>query len=160
MATKQEVIDTYRKVVERGEKLAAGLSQEDWQKTVYEGWTVKKLFCHLASVGAAPLYFINLAQKPPSEGGGGGGPGFDVDAWNAEQVKMRQDKPVEEIMQEFRDSHAGGIKVLESAADDVMARQIRSFQGGTAPAIDVIEMSGSGHEMGHLDDIERALGRS
>jgi uncharacterized protein (TIGR03083 family) len=158
MATKQEVIDTYRKVVERGEKIAAGLSEEDWQRTVYEGWTVKKLFCHLASVGLAPLYFVNLAQKLPSEGGGGG-PGFDVDAWNAEQVKARQDKPVEEIMQEFRETHAGGIKVLESAADDVLARHVPSFQGGTAPAIEAIEMSGSGHEMGHLDDIERALGR-
>lgn len=155
MPTKQEVIDSYRRVVERGEKLAAGLSEEDWQKPVYgSDWSVKQTFCHLASVGLAPLMFIGMAQRPAGEGGGSG---FDVNAWNAEQVKARQDRPVGEIMQEFRDSHAGGIRVLESAADDVLARQIPSLLGGMAPAIDAIKVSGSDHEMGHLDDIERAL---
>ncbi len=155
MPTKQEVIDAYRKVMQRGEKLAAGLSEEDWQKPVYgSAWSVKQTFCHLASVGAAPLFFISMAQRPAGEGGGSG---FDVDAWNAEQVTARQDRPVAEIMQEFRNSHEGGIRTVEATGDDVLARQIPTFEGGEASVLEVLMASGSEHEMGHMDDIERAL---
>lgn len=155
MPTKQEVIDSYRKVMERGEKLAAGLSDEDWQKPVYgSAWSVKQTFCHLASVGAAPLFFIGMAQRPAGEGGGSG---FDVDAWNAEQVKARQDRPVAEIMQEFKNSHEGGIRTVEATGDDVLVRQIPSFLGGKASVLEVLLASGSEHEMSHIDDIERAL---
>lgn len=157
MPTKQEVIEAYRKVIERGEKLAAGLSEEDWQKPVYgSDWSVKQLFCHLASVGVAPLFFIGMAQRPAGEGGGGGS-GFDVNAWNAEQVSARQDRPAAEIMQEFRNSHEGGIRTVEATGDDVLGRQIPSFQGGKASVLEVLMASGSEHEMGHLNDIERAL---
>lgn len=155
MPTKQDVIDSYRKVMERGEKLAVGLSEEDWQKPVPGGtWSVKQTFCHLASVGAAPILFIGMAQRPAGEGGGSG---FDVDAWNAEQVKARQDRPVAEIMKEFRNTHEVGIRTVESTGDDVLARQIPSFLGGTASVLEVLMASGSEHEMGHMEDIERAL---
>jgi uncharacterized protein (TIGR03083 family) len=152
VASKQEIISAYQQSTRRLDGIIAGRSEEDLRKTVYPGWSAKQLLCHLASTSGSAAFFVVMAQS-----GQGMGAGFDVDRWNAEQVAARQDRPVEEIVAEFRAGHEGSIKAVESAADDLMAKQVPDFSGGMLALADLIKGSATDHEAEHLDDLEKAL---
>jgi uncharacterized protein (TIGR03083 family) len=152
VASKQEIIGAYQQSSRRLDGIVAGRSEEDLKKTVYPGWTVKQLLCHLASTSGSGAFFIMMAQS-----GQGMGAGFDIDRWNAEQVAARQDRPVEEIVAEFRAGHESSIKAVESAADDLLAKQVPDFSGGMLALADLVKGSATDHEASHLDDLEKAL---
>jgi uncharacterized protein (TIGR03083 family) len=152
VASKQEIIGAYQQSSRRLDGIVAGRSEEDLKKTVYPGWTAKQLLCHLASTSGSGAFFIMMAQS-----GQGMGAGFDIDRWNAEQVAARQDRPVEEIVAEFRAGHESSIKAVESAADDLLAKQVPDFSGGMLALADLIKGSATDHEASHLDDLEKAL---
>lgn len=152
VASKRDIIDAYQQSTRRLEQIAGGRSAEDLKKTTYEGWTAKHLICHMASTSGSAAFFIAMAQA-----GGGMGSGFDVDRWNAEQVAARQDKPLEEVLAEFRTGHEASIKAVEAAPDDLLAKQVPNFEGGMSALADLIRESATEHEAAHLDDLERAL---
>jgi len=152
VASKQEIISAYQQSARRLDGIVAGRSEEDLKKIVYPGWSAKQILCHLASTAGSAAFFITLAQS-----GQGMGAGFDIDRWNAEQVAARQDRPLEEIMAEFRAGHESSIKAVESAADDLMAKQVPDFSGGMSALADLIKGSATDHEASHLDDLEKAL---
>jgi len=152
VVSKQEIISAYQQSTRRLDGIVAGRSEEDLKKVVYPGWSAKQLLCHLASTSGSAAFFIMMAQS-----GQGMGAGFDIDRWNAEQVAARQDRPVEEIMAEFRAGHESSIKAVESAADDLMPKQVPDFSGGMSALADLIKGSATDHESSHLDDLEKAL---
>jgi len=153
VASKQDIIDAYQQSTRRLEKIAAGRSEGDLKKTTYEGWTARHLICHMASTSGAAAFFVSMAQS-----GGGMGAGFDIDRWNAEQVAARHDKPLEEILAEFRAGHEASIKAVEAAPDDLLAKQVPNFEGGMSVLADMIWGSATEHEAAHLDDLEKTLG--
>jgi hypothetical protein len=160
MATREEVIGNLGSVAQRAEALAARLNQKDLECPVCEGgWTVKEVFAHLASMGASPGFFLVMAQRSASGGGGGGmGAGFDVDAFNAQQVNVRREKTLKELVEEFRQGHEQGIALIQAAADDLLGKQIPNpFAGGMSTPLEMIRMSCCEHEAGHLDEVEAAL---
>jgi len=152
VASKQEIIGAYQQSTRRLGGIVAGRSEEDLKKVVYPGWTAKQVLGHLASTSGSAAFFVMMAQS-----GQGMGAGFDVDRWNAEQVAARQDRPVEEIIAEFRTGHESSIKAVESAPDDLMANQVPDFSGGMLALADLIKGSATDHEAGHLDDLEKTL---
>jgi uncharacterized protein (TIGR03083 family) len=152
VASKQDIINAYQESTRRLEGIIAGRSEEDLKRAAAEGWTAKQIICHLASTAGSAGFFITMAQS-----GQGMGTGFDLDRWNAEQVAARQDKPLEEIVAEFRAGHESSIKAVEAAADDLLAKEVADFSGGTAALADVIHGSPTDHEAAHLDDLEKAL---
>ena len=158
MATKQEITSAIRAFVERSEKMAGRLSPADWQKTVYErGWTVRQAYCHLAAMGSAVPFFISMATSPQPPAGGGGG-GFDVDAWNAQQVAARQDKPIEEILSELKVGHENSIKTVEGTSEELLVKEIAlPFEDLSGPLGDLLLQTATGHNRVHLEDIERAV---
>jgi uncharacterized protein (TIGR03083 family) len=153
VASKQEIISAYHLSTRRLEGIVAGRSEEELKKAVYPGWTAKRLICHIASTSGAAAFFISMAQGS----GPGMGTGFDIDRWNAEQVAARQDKPLEEILAEFRTGHESSIKAVEAAADDLMTKQVPDFSGGVSALADLIKEAATEHEAAHLDDLEKAL---
>ena len=157
MATRQEIADTVRSFIQRADRIAAGLSPADWEKGPYEqGWTVKQAYCHLASLGASIPFFVNMATNP--QPAGGVGDGFDVDAWNAQQVAQRQGKTNQEILTELRIGFEGSLKFLDSVSDEVLAKETTSaFSGQRGTLADILVASFTGHHGVHLDDIERAI---
>jgi len=159
MATKQEVAQSLKAVVERAEKVAARLGEKDLACPVCEnGWSVKQVFAHLASMGASPSFFIGMAQRAASGAGGGGGGGFDIDAFNKQQVEMRKDRSMAELLAEFRKGHEQGITLIDSTPDDVLEKKLPDpFRGGMATPLEMIQSSCSGHEGDHLDEVESAL---
>ena len=152
VASKQEIISVYQQSSRRLDGIVAGKSEEDLKKVVYQDWSAKQIVCHLASTSGSAGFFIMMAQS-----GQGMGAGFDIDRWNAEQVAARQDRPLEEIMAEFRAGHESSMKAVESAADDLMAKQVPDFSGGMLALADLIKGAATDHETGHLDDLEKAL---
>jgi hypothetical protein len=160
MATKQEVAQSLKAVVERAEKVAARLGEKDLACPVCEnGWSVKQVFAHLASMGASPAFFIGMAQRAASgAGGGGGGGGFDIDAFNKQQVELRKDRTLQELVSEFRKGHEQGVALIDSTPDDVLEKKLADpFAGGIATPLEMIQNSCSGHESGHLDEVESVL---
>jgi uncharacterized protein (TIGR03083 family) len=152
VASKQEIISVYQQSSRRLDGIVAGKSEEDLKKVVYPGWSAKQILCHLASTSGSAGFFMMMAQS-----GQGMGAGFDIDRWNAEQVAARQDRPLEEIMAEFRAGHESSIKAVESAPDELMAKQVPDFSGGMLALADLIKGAATDHETGHLDDLEKAL---
>jgi hypothetical protein len=159
MATKQEVAQSLRAVVERAEEIAARLGEKDLACPVCEnGWSVKQVFAHLASMGASPSFFIGMAQRAASGAGGGGGGGFDIDAFNKQQVEMRKDRSMAELLAEFRKGHEQGITLIDTTPDDVLEKKLADpFRGGMATPLEMIQNSCSGHEGEHLDEVESVL---
>ena len=158
MATKQEVAQSLKAVVERAEKIAARLGEKDLACPVCEnGWSVKQVFAHLASMGASPSFFIGMAQRAASGEGGGGG-GFDIDAFNKQQVELRKDRSMAELLAEFRQGHEAGIALINSTPDDLLGKQLPDpFRGGMSTPLEMIQNSCSGHEGTHLDEVEAVL---
>ena len=160
MTTKQEVAEALRTSVQRAEKIAAGLSDADLTRPVLPGWTVKDVYAHLASLGASPSFFIAMAQRAASGAGGGGGmgSGFDINAFNAQQVEKRKGMSLEELLAEFRQGHEQGIALIESTSDEVLEKKMPDpFRGGMSTALEMIQGSCAEHEAGHLDDVVAAL---
>ena len=157
MATRQEIVDTARGFIQRADKIAARLSPTDWEKTTYEqGWTVKQAYCHLASLGASIPFFVNMVTNPQLAGSIGSG--FDVDAWNAQQVAQRQGKSNEEVLTELRTGYENSLKFLDGVSDEVLAIETTSaFSGQRGTLADILVGSFTGHHGVHLDDIERAV---
>jgi len=159
VATRQEIIDAVRAFVQRADKIAAGLSAADWEKTVYgRDWTVKQVYSHLASMGGAIPFFANMANNPPPPGGGGGGGGgFDVDAFNAQQVALRQSKSTDEIVAEIRTGFEGSLKFLDSVSDELLAKEMTTSFDLAGTLGDILVQAVTSHNDEHLDDIERAV---
>jgi hypothetical protein len=157
VATRQELVDTVRGFIQRADRIAASLSPADWEKTIYEqGWTVKQAYCHLASLGASIPFFVNMTTNPQLAGSIGAG--FDVDAWNAQQVAQRQDKSNEEILAELRTGFEDSLKFLDGVSDGVLAIETTSaFSGQRGTLADILVGSFTGHHSVHLDDIEQAI---
>jgi hypothetical protein len=153
VASKAEVVEQLRAVVGRAEAVADRVQESDLRRPVYsQGWNVKETFAHLATMGGSPAFFINMAQA------GQGPPGdFDIDAFNQQQVDTRKDRSLRELVDEFRQGHEAGVKLIESSSDELLAKEVSNFRGGTSPVLEVVRMSGAEHENGHLDDIENAL---
>ena len=157
MATRQELANTVRGFIQRADKIAAGLSPADWEKTTYEqGWTVKQAYCHLASLGASIPFFVNMVTNPQLASSIGAG--FDVDAWNAQQVAQRQGKSNEQVLTELRTGFENSLKFLDGVSDEVLAIETTSaFSGQRGTLADILVGSFTGHHGVHLDDIERAV---
>ena len=158
MATRQEIVDTVRGFIQRADKMAAGLSAADWEKTTCEqGWTVKQAYCHMASMSGSIHYFVNMAKNPPPPSGGGAGASFDVDAFNAMQVAQRQGRATDEILTELRTGFESGLKFLDTVGDELLAQQMITPFSEPGPLSDILIQSFTGHLGEHLDDIERAI---
>ncbi len=151
--SKQEIIEAHNRIAGRLEALTSGLSEQDLAKSVYPGWTVKDLLCHLASTSAGAAFFIGMAQA----GQQGMGPDFDIDSWNAEQVLARRSKSVGDLVAEFRAGYEASIKAVEAASDELLAKQVPNFEGGISSLAELAIVFPTGHTADHLNDIDRAL---
>jgi len=160
MTTKEDVSESLMLSVQRAEKMAAGLSEADLARQVYDdGWTVKDVFAHLASMGMSPAFFIGMAQRAGEGGGGSGmGAGFDVNAFNRQQVETRKDKTVFELVAEFRQGHEKGVELIGATPDEVLTKKVPDpFAGGMSTALEMIQGSCGDHEAQHLMDVARVL---
>ena len=153
---KEDVIAAIRNAEAEVERLVESAPEPAWSKGAYEqGWNAKQLLCHIASTSGVAGFLIAMAQ---ASAGGGPGADFDVDSWNAQAVAERQDKAVEEIMEEARTNFRRDIAGVEAAPGDLLSRNFRAPWGSEGPLGDVIVASVQEHLMVHARDLARALG--
>jgi len=154
-AEKTDVIGVIRDVQREVERLVSAAPEPAWSKPAYEqGWNARQLLCHIASTSGVAGFLIGMAKAP---GSGGMGADFDVDAWNAQAVAARQDKPITEVLEEVRASCQRDIESVQNAPADLLAQRFRAPWGTEGPLADVIVGSIEGHLMTHVRDLAKAV---
>ena len=135
----------------------AAVSEAGWATEVYgTGWSAKQLFCHIAADSSIAGMLIALAKMPA--GARAPAPEIEVDDWNARQVANRQDKPIEELLEELRRNVERDIQLVRSEPDETFALHFRAPWGEEGLVSDLIMKTISGHFLSHLADLRAAAG--
>lgn len=117
-----------------------GLSEEDFLRSkAIDKWTLKDLIAHIASwdeemvrvlqafsMQAEPMFTYAISERN----------GFAV--WNDEQVAMRRERTVNEIMGEFESARRDLIQVIEGLTDPVLNRSRMTSWGKPATGFELI----------------------
>ena len=154
-AEKRDVIDAIRSAQQEVERLVSSAPESAWSKQAYErGWNAKQLLCHIASTSGVAGFLIGMAKTP---GSGGMGADFDIDAFNAQQVAARQEKPVVEVLEEVCGNCQRDIESVQNAPDDLLAQHFRAPWDMEGSLGNVIVGSVEGHFMMHVRDLAKAV---
>jgi hypothetical protein len=155
-ADKSDIIAAIRDVQSEVEGLVSSAPESAWSNGAYEkGWNAKELLCHVASTSGVAGFLIAMAKAP---GAGGMGGNFDIDAFNAQQVAARKDKPVADVLEEVRGNCQREIESVENAPADLLAQHFRAPWDVEGPLADVIVDSIKEHLMMHVRDLAKAVG--
>lgn len=154
-AEKRDVIDAIRSAQQEVERLVSSAPESAWSKQAYEqGWNAKQLLCHIASTSGIAGFLIGMAKGP---GSGGMGADFDIDAFNAQQVAARQEKPIVEVLEEVCGNCQRDIESVQNAPDDLLAQHFRAPWDMEGSLDNVIVGSVEGHFMMHVRDLAKAV---
>ena len=154
-AKKEDVIGAIHSVRQEVERLVSSTPESAWSGPGYEqGWNAEQLLCHMASTSGVAGFLIAMAKAP---GTGGMGADFDIDAWNAQAVAARQEKPLAEILEEVRGNCQRDIESVQAAADDLLAQHFRAPWETEGPLADVIIDSIGEHIMTHVRDLAKVV---
>ena len=151
MTNKDEIVGALRDAMSETEKIVASISDAVWSKQVYESWTAKQLFCHIAADSSIAGVLITLAKMPAEARRGG--PAIDENDWNARQVLNRQDKPIEELTGELRSNVQRDIQAIQSQPDELFSQHFRAPWGEEGRLSDVIMGTITDHFQMHLGDL-------
>jgi uncharacterized protein (TIGR03083 family) len=153
-ANKDTVIEAIQNVENEVEHLVDSMPESAWDAPAYQGWSAKDLLCHIASTSGATGFLVNMARSP---GSGGIGADFDQDAWNAQMVAVRRDRPLPEIVDEIRAILGQDIDTIQGVPDELLATRCRAPWGIEGPLADVIVASLKGHLLMHLKDLQKVV---
>jgi len=149
MTTKGQIIDGIEMVIREGLRTTGDFNDNDWNHAVHDeegGWTRKQVYCHLAATAdIAPGFLQNIAT---ADEGKDAGAGFDIGAFNAQQVAARESASTEELLKSFESSHKELIKAIKDLPDEQLAlkRKFGAFEGTVADMIQsVLVLHGLAH---------------
>ncbi len=121
---------------------------------MYEtGWNARQLLCHLADDNVT-AFLLALAQRP--ELAAGVGEGFDLDVFNSQQVALRADKSVDELLEEIRRNIDRDVRAVRNASDELLQAHFRAPWGAEGSLGEVIVVSLTEHVEEHLADLSSA----
>lgn len=117
-----------------------------------EGWTVYDVACHIAGAegGMEVIAQRMLAQEPSMV------PGFDIDRYNAGNIKRRRGKTVPELVEELNNSRVRMLAILDKTSDSQLdlPGQHPTYGDTTLYNLFVIIYR---HERIHTEDIRQAI---
>lgn len=159
MSTRDEFIAAVQQVDGRIAQLRADILANG-EKPLLEGtWRVRDALSHLAarSNGVARVLARVEAADNPSATTTQQAP-RSIDEINAGQVEERQERSIEDLLDEIRNGHAAAIEAARGLDDAVLARSLPlGFRPGDATVAELLVMGGPRHDNNHLDQIEAAL---
>ena len=119
-------------------------------------WTVRDGMCHLAARSNG----ITMVQAAASGAFNteGATATFDIDAINRQQIADRAEKSARDLIDETIAGHARSITELAHLDDATLASMISlPMLDQPVTFIDLLIMSGPGHDASHLAEIQAAL---
>lgn len=161
-ASKQDVIDALNAVRSDMERLVEATPDGAWTKGVYEnGWNAKQLLAHIASTSGVATFLLTMAKLPEASGdASGSAPAFDRDAFdrqndafNRQQVAMRSEKSVEDVLNEIRSNIQRDAQAVQVAPEELIAKHYRAPWGVEGTVGEVIIASLSEHLGTHIADL-------
>ena len=152
---REELVAALRAADERLERLRAPIRTGAAAPLPEGEWRVRDALSHLAARGnPVPRVLQRLAEFERGEAA----PTADIHAVNAEQVRARQARDVDALIDEIRAGHREALVALEGIDAVTLQRRLAvNFPPGELSAAEFILRAGSRHEGNHLDEIERAL---
>ena len=156
MATKEEITAEMRDAEERLERLLPGIVA-NLEKPLPEGtWTVHDALCHLAAdANAVPRWLERM--EAAASGPSAIPPGFNFDEYIQKNIDDRKGKPIDEVVKEIKDGLKADTAAIVSLDDALLQKQVPNFRGELAPASEMLRYTTGRHNLGHMDDIEKAL---
>ncbi|MCZ6545331.1 MAG: maleylpyruvate isomerase N-terminal domain-containing protein [Chloroflexi bacterium] len=141
----------------------AALPADALERGAYEqGWTVKDIAAHLASIEWTYPRLIRIAeaadQGTESSSGNASSRGSNpqMDDYNARQVAKRRETPLPQLIEEFRSNRAALIDAVEGTSAELLEREIQSFGGVRGSLLQVMWSVAVEHVRTHLDDLQSA----
>ncbi len=157
MASKKDVVaglgDIRDQIVAVAESIPAG----SWAATVHEnGWNARQLLYHIASTSGVASFVLTMSRVPAQASAGGGEP-FDNDAFNRDQVALREGRSVSEALDEVRATIQRSIRDVEAASDDELGAHFTAQWGAEGTVAEVILNSLIGHLGVHVAELQAAV---
>ena len=88
---------------------------------------------------------------------GDGDGAFDGDAFNRDQVAMRKERSVADVLDEIRANIQRDIQAVEAADEGLLHKHYAAPWGAEGSVAEVIIISVNGHLGGHIADLRGAL---
>lgn len=124
MSVKQDIVDKWEAERQHVLGLIEGLSDEQLARQPQAGeWSLKDTLGHLASSDWATLALARRICEEENPRAISPDIVFDVDRWNAGQVRKRQDKSVAEIRAELGQVRQELLDFIASVTDDQWERR-------------------------------------
>lgn len=130
--SKADIVTGLEMIIREGQRTTRVFTDDDWSGVVHDeegGWSRKQVYCHLAATAdITPGFLQNIAGAKEGEDAGAG---FDITAFNAQQVAARESAPTDELMQSFESSYKQVIKAVEEMPDEqlTLKRKFGDFEG-------------------------------
>ncbi|MCL5961688.1 MAG: DinB family protein [Chloroflexi bacterium] len=133
--------------------LAQSLDAESLARpTCNEGWCVKDVLAHLAGSEAGLKRLANLAAKGESAVR----PGFDLHEYNKEQVNLRRDRTIPDLLAELATSRTATLAFLETLPEDALDK-LGSLSTGLEQTTEQILRRIGDHDRLHAEEIQKAI---
>jgi hypothetical protein len=155
MNARERIIERQKMLRDQFTKLVETAPESAWTHGVYEdGWNELQLLCHIANMIAPAGFTLQMSKLPAGSGIGGQ---FDQDAFNRDQVKLREGKSPSELLAESQMNLQRDIQAVEAASDEDLERH-RTAPWGTEGTVAEIIMSSLDFHLGqHVNDLQAAL---
>jgi uncharacterized protein (TIGR03083 family) len=151
--TKQAIMEELQGARQELVELVQSLDAESLaRQTCNEGWCVKDIIAHLAASEAGLKRLADLASKGESRPRSG----FDLHAYNREQVELRRGRSVEELLSEMAESRVATLGFLEAVPDEHLDRMGRLSSGLPLTAGQILRRIAE-HERQHTEEIRAAI---
>jgi uncharacterized protein (TIGR03083 family) len=157
---RDEVLANIRKARAELEASIAGLSEQQMTGPVTAGgWTVKDHLAHIAEWQRRALAVI--AGQHPADGFGIDRETFerldDVHALNEILFKRNRDRPLADVIEDFRETHRLVEATVERMTDVDLQRELQGNIAQRFPrVVDLVNFNIARHDRVHINDI-RAL---
>lgn len=138
--------------------LVQEVSEEDWQKGVYQdGWNAKEILAHISSYDHAATLDTLVRQAkgetvPPRRP-----PDMSLDEYNEMRVRELIEMSVADLAKEVDERCAGAIAKLEATPQEDLDLMITSGFGAGGTIGDLAHRIGCAHLSNHIADIRQAV---
>lgn len=158
MPARQDVVQQLAETRDQVSALVESAPEGAWRNATYEGWTCRDLLSHIASTSGPASFVLTLARVGAPGGSGAGG--FDQDEFNRQQVAMRAERSVADVLNEIRSNIQRDIQAVEAAPEELLEKQFTAPWGVEGTVAEVIIASLTGHLGMHIADLRKGLAAS